>query len=98
MPFIEAYSFCLSEALKIKKRENYKSVLNSIINSAKKKSSEFHYEEAINKNKFDNCLKMLSDIGVLNKEYEGKNKYISISDKEKLMEMNEELRKFLVFN
>ena len=98
MPFIEAYSFCISELIKLNKRENYRTLLSNIVNTARKRISDFHYEESINKNKFENCIKMLTDIDILQKDYEGKIKYITISNKDKLLEISNELRAFLIFN
>ena len=98
MPFIESYSFCISELIKLKKKENYRTLLSNIVNFARKKSSDFHYEESINKNKFENCIKMLTDLNILKKDYEGKIKYISILNYDKLLEMSNELRSFLIFN
>ncbi len=97
MPFIESYSFCISELIKLNKRENYRTLLSDIVNTARKESSNFHYEESINKNKFENCIKMLTDIDILQKDYEGKIKYITVLDKDKLLEMSNELRDFLIF-
>jgi hypothetical protein len=97
MPFIESYSFCISELIKLDKRENYRTLLSNIVGIARKKSSDFHYEESINKNKFENCIKMLTDIDILKKDYEGKIKYITVLNKDKLLEMSNELRDFLIF-
>ena len=97
MPFIESYSYCISELIKLKKRENYRTLLGNIVEKARKLSSDFNYEEAINKNKFENCIQMLLEKDILKKDYEGKIKFISINNIDELLEVSNELRGFLTF-
>jgi glycerol-3-phosphate O-acyltransferase len=98
MPFVESYSFCISELIKLNKRENYRTILSNIVSVSRRQSSDFHYEESINKNKFENCIKMLIDLNVLTADYEGKVKYVTVSKIDELLEMSNNLRDFLIFD
>ncbi len=95
--FIESYYFCINEILSLKEKEiNYRELLKYIITSGIEKSSEFKYEESINKNKFENCINMLLSKDILKKRYEGKVKFISIPSEDQLIEMRNTFSEFIV--
>jgi len=97
MNFIESYHFCIKEILLLagKEKISEKGFIKYLINEGLRQKNNIKYNESINKNKFENCLKMLIDSELLTKEQTGKDKFYKINNINKLTEMKVFLSDFL---
>jgi len=97
MNFIESYHFCIKEIILLagKEKISEKGFIKYLINEGLRQKNNIKYNESINKNKFENCLKMLIDSELLTKEQTGKDKFYKINNINKLTEMKVFLSDFL---
>lgn len=97
MNFIESYHFCIKEIILLagKEKISEKGFIKYLINEGLRQKNNIKYNESINKNKFENCLKMLIESELLTKEQAGKDKFYKINNVNKLTEMKVFLSDFL---
>ncbi len=97
--FFESYYFCFKElSLQKDDKLSYKNFLKHLIQKGNQNNKEIHYQESINKNKFENALKTLSSREIIEFIYDAKSKDIVFKSRERLLQKIKILEFYLNIN